>query len=216
MAVTKYVTHSKKVLSLAEKHGWLAGARYTNLRDIKHIKNPEVCFIDIDWKNYSFEKHLNVVSNINPKLTIARDIESIKDLDRIIEEAYQLKRYAEEVALVPKDPKLSKIMEKQIPNDFIFAYSVPTKYGGTDIPIKNFTRAVHLLGGRPDKQRELADQMQVVSFDCNRFTLDAKFGDYFNGKTFKPHPIGGYERCVEESLKNINLIWKNYVAPKIN
>ena len=54
-------------------------------------------------------------------------------------------------------------------------------------------RPVHLLGGRPDVQRRLAELMPVFSIDTNRFTLDAAFGDYFDGEMFRPHPIGGYE-----------------------
>jgi len=52
--------------------------------------------------------------------------------------------------------------------------------------------------------------MDVFSFDCNRFTLDAQFGDYFDGETFRPHPIGGYDRCIVDSVKNINRMWNSY------
>jgi hypothetical protein len=48
-----------------------------------------------------------------------------------------------------------------------------------------FKRPVHLLGGRPDVQRLLAEIMPVVSLDCNRFTLDTAFGDYFDGDKFR-------------------------------
>ena len=50
----------------------------------------------------------------------------------------------------------------------------------------------------------------MVSMDCNRFTLDAAFGDYFDGETFRPHPRGGYRRCLRESLRNINALWDDY------
>jgi hypothetical protein len=52
--------------------------------------------------------------------------------------------------------------------------------------------------------------MPVVSLDCNRFTLDAAFGDYFDGTGFRRHPAGGYERCLRESLRNIGALWHNY------
>lgn len=52
--------------------------------------------------------------------------------------------------------------------------------------------------------------MNVISFDCNRFTYDAKYGDYFDGVIFRPHPSGGYERCLRESIQNINLLWDDY------
>lgn len=52
--------------------------------------------------------------------------------------------------------------------------------------------------------------MPIVSLDCNRFTLDAALDDYFDGDKFRPHPAGGYEPCIRDSLKHINSIWKNY------
>jgi hypothetical protein len=52
--------------------------------------------------------------------------------------------------------------------------------------------------------------MPVVSFDCNRFTLDAVFGDYFDGERFRPHPVGGYKQCLRDSIQNIELLWEGY------
>jgi hypothetical protein len=65
------------------------------------------------------------------------------------------------------------------------------------------------LGRRPDLQRKLANDANVVSIDCNRLTIDAAYGDYFDGEGFKPHPIGGYERCLEASIANITTLWQN-------
>jgi hypothetical protein len=88
---------------------------------------------------------------------------------------------------------------------------VPTKYGGTAVSIESFDRPVHLLGGRPDVQRNIAEKLKVYSMDCNRFTFDARFGDYFDGETFRPHPIGGYDTCLTDSIKNINALWQDYI-----
>jgi hypothetical protein len=76
--------------------------------------------------------------------------------------------------------------------------------------MKYFRRPVHLLGGRPDEQRRLAKYLNVVSIDCNRFTYDAMYGDYFKVNKFVPHPIGGYENCIRNSIVNINSIWEGY------
>jgi hypothetical protein len=214
MTILKFVAHSKKAISIAINNGWFPGARYTNLRDIKSVSFQKVGFLDIEWKNYDFNKHLNITAATHPKLTIARDVESIFELDDILKEAEQLKRYASIVAIVPKDIRLADRLEELIPNDFLLAYSVPTKYGGTYIPTKCFKRPVHLLGGRPDKQRLLANKLKVVSFDCNRFTFDACYGDYFDGEIFRPHPKGGYETCLLDSIKNINSLWDDYVVHK--
>lgn len=210
MHILKFVSHSKTAIDIAQKYGWYPGARYTNLRDIKHTKFKRIGFLDINWKNYDFQLHLDAAAALLPKLTIARDVESILSLDSILKEAELLSKHAQYVAIVPKDIKMSGKLEKLIPGDFILAYSVPTKYGGTQIPIENFKRPVHLLGGRPEIQRQLANVMNVISIDCNRFTLDAKYGDYFDGEIFRPHPTGGYRKCLCDSIKNINLLWNDY------
>jgi hypothetical protein len=210
MKIRIYVNHSKKAINIAAKYGWHPGARYTNLRDIKGSNFFNQGFIDIDWKNYDFEKHKDAVLSHKPYLTIGRDIESIFDLDKILEEASILKKFSKEVALVPKDERLEGRLTELIPQEFMLAYSVPTKYGGTKITFSSFDRPVHLLGGRPDIQRRIADQLNVVSIDCNRFTYDARFGDYFDGEIFRPHPKGGYANCLRDSIKNISFLWEGY------
>jgi hypothetical protein len=190
--------------------GWHPGARYTNLRDIRNVNFKGIGFLDIDWKNYDFERHIDAVSLMRPKITIARDVESIFNLDSILKEAERLNEYSEIVAIVPKDIRLVGRFDELIPHKYILAYSVPTKYGSTLIPPKYFSRPTHLLGGRPEIQRKLADQMNVISIDCNRFTYDAKFGDYFDGEIFRPHLSGGYEICLRESINNINILWEDY------
>lgn len=213
MSVLKFLSHSKKAIMIAADHGWLPGARYTNLRDVKSFE--KLGFLDIDWKNYNFQRHLEAVIKTRPLITVAKDIENLKEFETILSQANELANFAQHVVIVPKDLRLKNIFN-QIPDKFILGYSVPTRYGGTDIPIKYFNRPVHLLGGRPDIQRELAKTIPVVSIDGNRFTLDAKFGDFFDGKKFTAHPLGGYENCLIDSIKNINQLWKNYNIKVVN
>lgn len=206
--VHKFVAHSNKVLQLAKEKGWMAGARYTNLRDAKRMS--VLGFLDIDWKNYDFQKHLEAAQSRRPFMTVARDIESLNMLDQCLREAERLSQYSEYVIVVPKAPELAGEMHRYIPKEYILGYSVQSSYGATGIAPVHFDGPVHLLGGRPDTQRLLADQMPVVSFDCNRFTYDARFGDYFDGEIFRPHPIGGYERCLKDSINNITCLWDDY------
>jgi hypothetical protein len=132
------------VTSLALEQGWLPGARYTNLRDIRGYSR--IGLIDIDWKNYDYGRHLAAVKQTNPILTCARDIEDIDAIDSIIREAEQLSRYCGRVILVPKDIRLSSSIRSFIPLRYVIGYSVPTKYGGTQIPITSFEGDIHLLG----------------------------------------------------------------------
>ncbi|MBN8279143.1 MAG: hypothetical protein J0M16_00860 [Gammaproteobacteria bacterium] len=148
-------------------------------------------------------------------MTVARDIECISQLDKILQEAASLEKFAKHVVLVPKDPRLEGRFDELLPKAFVLGFSVPTKYGATTLSPDNYTRPVHLLGGRPDAQRRLASLMPVASVDCNRFTLDAQFGDYFDGSRFRPHPAGGYDQCLSDSILNINRAWADYPAPAL-
>ena len=85
------------------------------------------------------------------------------------------------------------------------------KQTSLQLPKEKFSMPVHLLGGRPDVQLRLANELNVVSLDCNRFTLDAQYGDYFDGQKMRPHPVGGYDRCIKDSLRNINKCWRNKI-----
>ncbi len=209
MAVLKFICHSYQVSSQAVKLGWLSGARYTNLRDVR--KFDRLGFLDIDWKNYDYRKHLQATKDTRPMLTVARDIINLNELGRILDEAFELLQWADKVIIVPKDIKLEVLLPNIIPNDFLLGYSVPSRYGGTELQPSSFNgREVHLLGGHPAKQRALGEQLMVESMDCNRFTLDATFGDFFDGETFRPHNLGGYERCIKDSLLNINRLWEEY------
>jgi hypothetical protein len=72
----------------------------------------------------------------------------------------------------------------------MLGYSVPTSYGGTEIPIKKFQgRKVHLLGGSPNSQiacwSDIPDS--VVSLDNNYLFKTAYKGQAWllNGETIK-------------------------------
>lgn len=212
--VLKFVAHSKTVLTIALRHGWLPGARYTNLRDVRRF--DRLGFLDIEWQNYSYQRHLRAARETRPIMTVARDITDRRLFSQVIAEAEELAIWARHVIVVPKCRRLTGQDIARIPRRFVIGYSVPTSYGGTPLDPTLFRqRPVHLLGGRPDVQRTLADRMPVVSFDCNRFTLDAAFGDYFDGETFRPHPRGGYRRCLSASVRNINRLWRGYAPARV-
>lgn len=208
--VLKFVAHGRQTLDAVVEHGWRPGARYTNLRDIRYVEFAGVGFLDIHWKQYDFDRHLEAAATSKPFITVARDVEKRRDLKAVLREADELGKHAHVVVIVPKDPALANCLDTAIPPQFILGYSVPTRYGATPISPDKFKRPVHLLGGRPDTQRRLASSMPVVSLDCNRFTLDAEYGDYFDGDKFRPHPEGGYERCIRDSMKNIDRLWHGY------
>jgi N-acetylglutamate synthase-like GNAT family acetyltransferase len=202
----RIMCHGRHTLRIAREFGWLPGARYTNLRDLREFK--DIGLIDIDWKNYDFQRHLDAVRRTRPRITIARDVSKASDLDNTLAQAAELARWAQKVVIVPKDRKLGPRLASIVPESFLLGYSVPTKYGRTDIPLAWFDgRPVHLLGGRPDRQYELSKILNVFSVDGNRITLDAQYGDYFVGDRFVRHPVGGYHACIRASLRVANGLW---------
>src|SRR5262245_43101010 len=100
-AALRFVTHSKKVQMICSRRGWLPGARYTNLRDVREFDS--VAFIDIDWKSYDFDRHLAATRQVRPMVTIARDVVEVAALDEILRQAFELARFADRVVIVPKD-----------------------------------------------------------------------------------------------------------------
>ena len=104
--ILKFVAHSRRVLTIARRYGWLPGARYTNLRDIR--KCERVGFIDIDWTNYSFKRQLAAVQSTRPMLTVAMDVVKLGSLPQIIDQALELNLYCDSVIVVPKHPALKE------------------------------------------------------------------------------------------------------------
>jgi len=203
----KIICHSKNAIRIGIRLGWLPGANYNHIRDIREFRI--IGLIDIDWKNYDFDKHFYYVKKYKPILTVAKDILKECELDSVVKQAERLGRYANKVIVVPKDLKLSDKIDKVIPKEFIIGFSVPSTYAKTEIPIEKFyKRKIHLLGGRPDLQRMLGKMLDVYSFDCNRITIDAKFGYYFDGARFVKNGVAGYLNCIRKSMLNINRIWK--------
>src|SRR5690242_19582730 len=122
MTVSRFVTHSHKVAGIAVRHGWLPGARYTNLRDIRRF--DRIGFLDIEWRDYDFSRHLRAAAATAPMVTVARDILRCADLARVIDEAYELARFSQTVVIVPKARRLANAMEELVPSQFIFGFSV--------------------------------------------------------------------------------------------
>lgn len=208
-SVYKIICYGKEIARKARRLGWLPGARYTNLRDLRGVES--VGMIDVDWENYDFDRHLRAVKLHCPLFTVARDLDDVRRLSELKEQAQKLREYASWVIVVPKIRQFNVIRPSISHRRHVLGFSMPSGYGKTLTPTDQFLSApVHLLGGRPLAQRQMAQSMDVVSFDCNSITIDAAFGKYFDGRGFQRHPRGGYVRCILESMRSINELWDDY------
>jgi hypothetical protein len=149
-------------------------------------------------------------------MTVARDVVSIGDLDKVKCEVDEILKHASYAILVPKDRRFERAHIEDLGDRVILGYSVPTGYGGTELPVEFFEGPVHLLGGSPRSQRQLGDVMNIISFDNNNITIAARFGKYFDGKSQKVHSSVGnfYEDCIFDSMLCINKLWSGY-KPKL-
>jgi hypothetical protein len=207
LSIIRIICHGRPTMKLAQRYGWLPGARYSNLRDIRGI--DRIGLIDIEWEAYSFNRHMAAVKSVQPLITVARDLTSIRDTSRLLYEVERLREYARYVVIVPKTRRFVDVRSHFRHPANILGYSVPTGYGATTVPHVHFdSHPVHLLGGRPMGQFRLAKQLKVISLDCNSITIDAAFGKYFDGQKYVKSPRSSYMRCIAKSLQGVNLLWK--------
>jgi hypothetical protein len=178
----------------------------------------KVTFVDCDYKKYNHEKHLKSVKEFKPKYATVRDImseEQCKEagieyfpLNQILDYAYELKEYADNVILIPKIDVID-----QIPDGFMLGYSIPTSHGGTTVPINRFnSHKVHLLGGSWEKQLYNIERYNfIVSCDNNHLNKIAIYGqfNYPDGKTgdlkndFNLEPVNHWHVATVLSFGNI-------------
>jgi hypothetical protein len=214
-----------KLTQIAYEEGWALGVR----SDKWHYPYP-LTFIDIDYKSKdpekSFQAHLKRVAKEKPKLATVPDLSdkevSLKDIERAIAQANQLKNYCEIVLVVPK---LSGQIEL-LPTDLAIGYSIPTSYGGAQYPIWELSgRRVHLLGGSPHEQikiyRYVQSIGQVLSVDGNyaqKIAIErCKFWQRGgrNGGQWVEWPVEGkdqYYEAFRRSCRNIRQAWLKETA----
>lgn len=197
---------NKKLASIAIEEGFLYGSRSDDIRTIR-------CngLIDINWKRYDWEKHLEQVAKHKPKYAVFPDITEYEDFETKLFLAEELMKYCTRVIIVPKIDGIIRL----IPLQFLIGISIPTSYAGflPDISEINY-REVHFLGGTPGQQRDLwhtykSNNIQVVSVDCNSHSKASDFGSFWNGEKWcrdQGSFLGKYE-TFRQSCKGIMKMW---------
>lgn len=154
---------------LADAAGYLYGAQLPDT-----IYGP-LHFADQDWKNPNRAKYMAELSEHQPNLASVLDWEQPEQLDEVLGWAEDAARFVKEVMIIPKVIGGIALLEKVIgPTRKIgnrpirLGYSVPTPFGGTEVPSWEFgTWPVHLLGGSPQEQFRKYYYFNTVSVDGN-------------------------------------------------
>ena len=128
-----------------------------------------IYFADQNWKNPNKERYIAELEIHKPHMATVLDLERQNQLNEVLEWAEEAAQYVKIVLIIPKFSGAIAQIPRSINGALIrLAYSVPTRYGGTDVPAWEFLGwPVHLLGGSPQRQMELARYLDVHSVDGN-------------------------------------------------
>lgn len=151
-----------------------------------------------------------------PRMATVLDLERYDQLEEVLDWAEEAAQYVETVVIIPKAHGIIAKLPRQVGQaDVRLGYSVPTRYGGTEVAVEEFRGwPVHLLGGQPHRQMDLFDSFEVVSVDCNYQLLKANRGCQHwvwpgrwvpdGGKTKE----GAHYVSFEKSCINIIAAWR--------
>jgi len=215
MATVDIITSGRVDLTeYAAKKGYLRGARLDKAdRYANH--GVAVDFLDMDWNDPDPDKLIRAAKDHRPKYVVAGDY--LRDEDntqRVNDRARQLRDLAENVIVVPKSPGDFQ----HIPEWCVVGYSVPTEYGGTDIPLREYAslpNQIHVLGGTPHRQFDVVSQLwleNVCSIDGNSIHKAATIG----AKSWHPavphwrkvEADDAVERAYRDSVDNLHAAHK--------
>ena len=126
-------------------------------------------FADQDWKKPNREAYMAALAEHTPHMASVLDLECEEQLPEVLSWAEEAAAFVAVVMIVPKACGIIERLPRRIAGaDIRLGYSVPTKFGGTFVPVWEFAGwAVHLLGGSPQKQKTLTYYLNVASVDGN-------------------------------------------------
>lgn len=126
-------------------------------------------FVDQDWKKPNRAAYMAALAQHQPRMATVLDWERSEQLPEVIEWAEEAAQYVEVVIVIPKVLGGIRRLPRRIGGaDVRLGYSVPTAYGGTELPTWEFAGwPVHLLGGSPHRQIDTAHYLRACSADGN-------------------------------------------------
>lgn len=152
-----------RMAQIAIRAGFMYGAQLPNT-----VYHP-VYFADQDWKRPNRAAYMAALKLYQPIMATVLDLEREEQLPEVLGWAEEAAQYVEQVLIIPKVFSIIPCLPQRIGGaDVVLAYSVPTKFSGTQVPVWEFVRRpVHLLGGSPQAQMYLTRYLNVVSCDGN-------------------------------------------------
>lgn len=211
---------NKRFAEIAINHGFLYGAQMPGTVYFQ----PWFC--DQDWKKPNRERYMQSLAQHKPHMASVLDLEHINQLDEVLGWAEDAAQHVDIVMIIPKVFGIIESLPRFIGGKAIrLGYSVPTKFGGTELPVWEFAGwPVHLLGGQPQTQMQLCNYLNVQSVDGNYAQkMAVQFGQFWSksriaGAAMKHWPklseTGNFVQtdmpyaAFELSCKNIMAVWQ--------
>jgi N-acetylglutamate synthase-like GNAT family acetyltransferase len=169
---------NKRYADIALKYGFRYGAQ------LPHTIYHPPYFADQDWKKPDRAKYMAALARHRPALATVLDYERDDQHEEVMSWAEEAAQYVSEaVIVIPKaQGSIARIPECIGGKRVRLGYSVPTKYGGTSVPVWDFgRREVHLLGGSPQEQHRLAGMLNVKSADGNYIAkMSNRYNQFFS------------------------------------
>lgn len=213
MPLLLYVAgYGRRFAGIAVDEGYAYGSR----SDMK--PHQRVAMADLNWRRPDLDRHLTFVREHRPALAVAPDLLDRGALLTTLRYAETLAAHAERVIVVPKYAGAMA----DIPREpwLVIGYSVPTKYGGADATLlwEMTGWPVHLLGGSPRAQLDLARYLTVVSLDGNAHQGAARRGVWWCGRCGRWQtrnaavPLGPDlpYRAFRRSCREIRAAWQRW------
>ena len=202
--------------AVAHAAGFRIGVQLPN-----QVSHP-VWFADQNWKKPDRARYMAALAHHRPALATVLDLERYDQLEDVLDWTEEAAQYCQQVLVIPKYSGAVDHLPRQIGGaDVVLAYSVPTAFGGTEVPIWEFCGwPVHLLGGSPHRQMEIAHYLDVVSTDGNMANKMAHRGRFWSAeKGPKGHwrqlreigvdlPTDNNLEAFRRSCENIMTAWR--------
>lgn len=161
-----------------------------------------------------------------PKFATVLDLEREEQLPEVLSWAEEAAQYVEEaVLLIPKVSGIISRLPRWIGGKEVrLAYSVPTRFAGSPVPLWEHSGwPIHLLGGSPQAQHEIWRHLggiaDVVSLDGNMHKKQATSRCLYWTRQITRYghwqPLGGFdgngpEEAFRRSSINILKAWEEW------
>jgi hypothetical protein len=208
--------------TIAMNNGYLYGARLPVRVD------HDLYFADQNWKDPDFGKYVTAIKKHRPKMATVLDWEKQSQKEEVFKWAETIAPYVDNILFIPKFVEAIEQIPYSIGQTKVtLAYSVPTRYGKSLVPIKSFShRDIHLLGGSPHGQMSLyLENKNIISVDGNYHQKMAAFNKVWVwgakrvlGRWVPLEEHLGYKVEIDScyvafdiSCKNIMKAWKEHI-----